>query len=78
MFPMQGAWVQSLVRDLDPTCRNKDLVQPNKYFLFFFLSLSFSVTSYELFGQPSNRSMYFSLSKPVAAFPDHHQQYTHP
>ena len=37
MLPMQGAWVQSLVRDGDPTyhnyeftCRNKDPVKPNK------------------------------------------------
>ena len=27
---MQGAQVQSLVRELDPTCRNLDLAQPNK------------------------------------------------
>ena len=26
---MQGAWVQSLVRELDPMCHNEDLVQPN-------------------------------------------------
>ena len=24
MFPMQGAWVRPLVRELDPTCRNGD------------------------------------------------------
>ena len=27
---MQGAWVRSLVRELDPTCHNKDVVPPNK------------------------------------------------
>ena len=27
---MQGARVWSLVRELDPTCCNKDLAQPNK------------------------------------------------
>ena len=27
-----GVWVPSLVRELDPTCRNQDLAQPNKYF----------------------------------------------
>ena len=29
-FPMQRAWVQSLVRELDPTNCNEDLVQPDK------------------------------------------------
>ena len=28
-----GAWVRSLVRGLDPTCRNYDQAHPNKYFL---------------------------------------------
>ena len=32
VLPMQGAWVRSLVRELDPTCHNQDLVQPNAYF----------------------------------------------
>ena len=38
MLPMQGAWVPSLVRELnltkklkDPACCNQDLAQPNKY-----------------------------------------------
>ena len=30
VFPRQGAWVQSLARKLDPTCRKEDPVQPNK------------------------------------------------
>ena len=34
MLPMQGAQVPSLVRELDPACRNYDPVQPNKYFFF--------------------------------------------
>ena len=29
---MQGAQVQSLVRELDPSCCNEDPEQPNKYF----------------------------------------------
>ena len=29
-LPMQGAWVLSLVRELDPACHSWDLVQPNK------------------------------------------------
>ena len=29
-FPMQGAQIQSLARELDPTCRSRDPVQPNK------------------------------------------------
>ena len=29
-LPMQGAWVQSLVMELDPTCLNKHLAQVNK------------------------------------------------
>ena len=28
---MQGAWVQSLVRVVDPTCHKQDQVQKNKY-----------------------------------------------
>ena len=30
--PNAGPGVPSLVRELDPTCCNPDLVQPNKYF----------------------------------------------
>ena len=29
-LPTQGAWVRSLVRELDPTCHNEDVVQANK------------------------------------------------
>ena len=29
-FPMQAAWVQSLVKELDPTCCNQDPVLSNK------------------------------------------------
>ena len=29
-LPTQGAWVRSLVRELDPTCHNEHVVQPNK------------------------------------------------
>ena len=32
---MQGACVWSLVRELDPMCRNQDPVQPNKGIFFF-------------------------------------------
>ena len=28
---VQGTWVLSLVRELHPTCPNKDLAQPDKY-----------------------------------------------
>ena len=28
---VQGTWILSLVRELDPTCPNKDLAQPDKY-----------------------------------------------
>ena len=34
MLLKQGAWVQSLVRELDPICCNQDLGQPNKFFFF--------------------------------------------
>ena len=34
---MQRAVVQSLVRDLDPTCHNQDPAQPNKQILNIFL-----------------------------------------
>ena len=29
-LPLQGAWVWSLVRELDPVCSNKNLLQPKK------------------------------------------------
>ena len=35
MLPMQGAWIPSLVREIDPSCYSKDLVQLNKYIIFF-------------------------------------------
>ena len=35
---MHGAQVRSLVRELDPTHCNEDLVQPNKQTGFFFLT----------------------------------------
>jgi len=30
LLPVHGAWVRSLVRELDSTCHNEDTVQPNK------------------------------------------------
>ena len=35
VFPRQGAQVQFLVGELDPTCHSYDLVQPNKNFFKF-------------------------------------------
>ena len=29
-LPMWEAWIQSLVRELDPTCGNYDATKPNK------------------------------------------------
>ena len=29
-FPMQGTWVQSLVRELDPTCSHKKIASLNE------------------------------------------------
>lgn len=36
MLPVQRAVVQSLVRDLDPTCHSQDPAQPNKQILNIF------------------------------------------
>ena len=64
LLPRQGSWVQSLIRELGPACRNRDEIptaaskarqsQIHKYILIFLKQLSSNTSSFFLvaFSEP--------------------------